>query len=213
MATATVVAVDDVAPHKIETGDSIKVKQVLDDATVEAVQDMGYLPDYKLENLKLLLMLLSCLFAMTAQFYPIPFPSSRPLLGVCCASYGLLSLVLQFIITYIDGDTILQTKKGDKAGQMELRVRTSFPRFQEEFTLIVQNRNYIAPPAKEAEAFPKDQKQGVISAVRMYVGRYFTDNGEFAEARFHADVKAHIAKLERGAAPREYALPADSKSK
>lgn len=228
--TATVVAVapsDEPAPHKIETGDSIKVKQVLDDSTVEAVRDMGYTPDYKTENLKLLLMFLSCLFAMTAQFYPIPFPASRPLLGVCCASYGLLSLVLQFIITYIDGDTILQTQRADKSEKGEIRVRTSFPRFQEEFILTVQKRSYTspAPPASSqtnllndadtqaAAVKLREQKQGDISAVKMYVGRYFTEAGEFAEARFHADVKAHITRLEKGQAPREYSLLPDSETK
>ena len=87
-------------PQIIETGDSVKVKQVLDDATMEAVSKLlfiysilsgqhqikscGYDQNYSWENLKLFLMFLSCLFAVVAQFFPIPFPKSRPLLGVCC---------------------------------------------------------------------------------------------------------------------------------
>lgn len=96
-------------PHIIETGDSIKVKQVLDDACVEAVKTYGYEANYTSENLKLFLMFLSCVFAMLAQFYPIPFPKSRPLLGVCCAAYFVLSTILQFIVTFIDKDTIMTT--------------------------------------------------------------------------------------------------------
>jgi signal peptidase complex subunit 2 len=98
-------------PHVIETGDSVKVKQVLDDATTEILtNDAGFIPNYNWDNLKLLLMFLSCVFAMLAQFYPIPFPASRPLLGVCCAMYFILSTVLQFMITYIDKDIILMSK-------------------------------------------------------------------------------------------------------
>lgn len=97
-------------PHVIETGDSVKVKQVLDDATLEAVVEAKYDPNFAAENLKLLLMFISCVFAMVAQFFPIPFPKSRPLLGVCCAGYFILSSVLQFIITFVDKDTIITTK-------------------------------------------------------------------------------------------------------
>ena len=97
-------------PHVIETGDSVKVKQVLDDSTNEAVVEAGYEINYAAENLKLVLMFLSCVAAMIAQFFPIPFPKSRPLLGVCCAAYFILSTILQFIITFVDKDTIIITK-------------------------------------------------------------------------------------------------------
>lgn len=95
-------------PHVIETGDSVKVKQVLDDATNEILIGRGgFQPNYSWENIKLFLMFLSCVFAMIAQFFPIPFPDSRPLLGLCCAMYFILSTVLQLMITYIDKDVIM----------------------------------------------------------------------------------------------------------
>lgn len=53
-------------PHVIETGDSIKVKQVLDDATMEAVKQHGFEANYFSENLKIFLMFLSCAFAMVS---------------------------------------------------------------------------------------------------------------------------------------------------
>jgi hypothetical protein len=46
--------------------------------------DLGYSENYYWDNIKLLLMVVACAFAMVAQFYPMPFPQSRPLLGVCC---------------------------------------------------------------------------------------------------------------------------------
>jgi len=97
-------------PHVIETGDSVKVKQVLDDATISAVESAGYVANYSWQNLQLLLMALSCVFAMIAQFFPMPFPSSRPLLAACCAMYFVLSSILQFIVSFMDRDTILFTK-------------------------------------------------------------------------------------------------------
>jgi hypothetical protein len=94
----------------IETGDSIKVKQVLDDATIKAITEGGYEANYSWENVKLLLMFVSCVFAMVAQFFPIPFPASRPLLAVCCAAYFIISTLLQYFVTFVDKDTILFTK-------------------------------------------------------------------------------------------------------
>jgi hypothetical protein len=55
----------------------------------------------------------------------------------------------------------------------ELEVRTSFPRFQEYFTLIVQFKG------KDKDIM-KNKEQTIA---RMYVGRYFTKEGEFDEVR------------------------------
>lgn len=71
----------------IETGDSVKVKQVLDESVVAAVKKAGYNINYKIENLKLFLMFLCCVSAMVAQFHPSPFPENLTLLGVCCGRY------------------------------------------------------------------------------------------------------------------------------
>ena len=102
--------IEEKEPFTIETGDSVKVKQVLDDATIKAITEGGYEANYSWDNMKLLLMALSCVFAMVAQFFPVPFPASRPLLAVCCAAYFIISSVLQYIITFVDKDTILFVK-------------------------------------------------------------------------------------------------------
>lgn len=98
------------APHVIETGDSVKVKQVLDDSTMAAVVDAGFEANYTWDNMKLFLMFISCVFAMVAQFYPMSFPDSRLLLAMCCALYFIISSVLQFIVVFVDKDTIMFTK-------------------------------------------------------------------------------------------------------
>jgi hypothetical protein len=51
---------------------------------------------------------------------------------------------------------------------VELRIRTTFPRFQEYFTIIVQFKNDIKSPATTG---------------KFYVGKYFTVKGEFDEVK------------------------------
>ena len=152
-------------PHIIDTGDSYKVKQVLDDATMAAIVDAGYEPNYTWDNFKLFLMFLSCVFAAVAQFYPLPFPESRILLIVCCSIYFIISSVLQLIIAFVDKDTIMFVKPRKDVVDHEMRIRTEFPRFQEYYKLIIQ---------------AKEEKSSGTTA-KMYVGKYFTSKGEFDE--------------------------------
>ncbi|KAJ1436850.1 microsomal signal peptidase 25 kDa subunit-domain-containing protein [Ochromonadaceae sp. CCMP2298] len=172
---------DAASPFVIETGDSVKVKQVLDDATAAAIAAAGFEANYNWENLKLVLMVLSCVFAMVAQFYPIPFPESRPLLAVCCAAYFIISSVLQVFVTFVDKDTIMFTKP-NKTFAHALEIRTCFPRFQEYFSLLVQLKG----------------KTDQVSSAKMYVGRYFTEKGEFDEGAFEADVQRHMRRFTEG---------------
>lgn len=185
-------------PRTIETGDSVKVKQVMDDATIELVmENCGYDANFAAENIKLLLMFVSCVFAMVAQFYPAPFPDNRLVLGVCCAAYFILSTVLQFIITYIDVDLVMTTldKKeytGDDKKTFKtlpaIVVRTDFPKYQEWFTLKV----HYATDKNDAKVNKK------ISVAQMYVGKYFTEQGEFLEEVYAKDLKTHIKRFEEG---------------
>mmetsp|Transcript_88871 Transcript_88871/g.254063 ORF Transcript_88871/g.254063 Transcript_88871/m.254063 type:complete len:175 (-) Transcript_88871:147-671(-) len=127
-------------PMQVEIGDFVKVKQMLDESTVSAVLTLDYDENHYWDNVKLLLMVVACAFAMVAQFYPMPFPESRPLLGICCAAYFVASTVLQGIVTYIEQDTIMLThaKNRQTAEKEGLRIRTTFPRFQYDYTVVVE---------------------------------------------------------------------------
>jgi signal peptidase complex subunit 2 len=63
--------------HIIEPLDSVKVKQVFDDSTMEAIQSAGYIANYYWDNIKLFFMFISCIFALIAQFYPQSFPGNN----------------------------------------------------------------------------------------------------------------------------------------
>jgi signal peptidase complex subunit 2 len=91
-------------------------------------------------------MLVACAFAMVAQFYPMPFPESRPLLGVCCLAYFLASTIIQLIVSYAEQDAILTTQPLEGGGEGGLRVRTQFPRFQDEYTVILEEVGIKDPP-------------------------------------------------------------------
>jgi signal peptidase complex subunit 2 len=158
----------------IDTGDSVKVKQVMDEITVETVKEMGFEPNWYWDNMKLFLMAVSCVFALVAQFYPTPFPDSRPLLGVCCAGYFILSTVLQYIITFIDKDTVFISQPNDVYNR-GVRVRTDFPRFSDTFTLSIEDDGGV------------DFQASVKTTAKMYVGKYFTEEGDFDQVGLAMD--------------------------
>jgi hypothetical protein len=63
----------------------------------------------------------------------------------------------------------------------ELRIRATFPKFQEYYTLTIQ---------------PKDDPSHATTG-KMYVGKYFTAKGEFDEAGFSLDVQKHLKRYEQ----------------
>jgi len=69
----------------IETGDSIKVKQTFDDAVSFILPEGGNVTQNVTgENLKMAIMMISCLVGAATQFYPLEFPDNRLVLGVGC---------------------------------------------------------------------------------------------------------------------------------
>ena len=203
---------DEDPPVNVDTGDSVKVKQTLDEAVVKAVLDHGYEEHHTLDNAKLLLMLVACSFAMVAQFWPIPFPASRPLLGVCCSMYFVLSGILQLVVWFVERDAIMFTAHpmptlapggadgggGGGAGggappappkrapgdarAIGLRIRSSFPRFQEFYTLTVQLNKPEGTTPTTTEVWS--------------VGQFFDAEGVFWEAGFCDAVEKLLATFE-----------------
>lgn len=163
----------------VDTGDSLKMKQVMDEATVKGVLEKGYDEVHFIDNLKIGLMVVACIFAMCAQFCPIPFPKCRPVLGVCCSGYFVFSGILQLVVKFLEKDTILVTKpRGSSAHG--LRVRTDFPRFQNDFTIIVQ---YDKPDSAEMKE-------------EHCVGKFFDADGYFWEQGLMDTVGKLVDKFE-----------------
>ena len=192
---------------QVDTGDIIKLKQILDETvantflsenTLEGhdprAKNIGLVEDHKLNNVKLILMTVACIFAMIAQSSPLPFPDSRPLLGFCCAVYFTLSGILQLITTFLDKDCILITKplvrasndkvkKNPNLTKHGLRVRAIFPKFSEFYTVRIE--------FQDLENSPFVKKS-------WSVGQFFDKEGMFDEYGLHYEVEALYRKFESG---------------
>jgi signal peptidase complex subunit 2 len=133
-------------------------------------------------------MICACIFAVIAQFAPVPFPFSRPLLGICCCCYFVLSGVLQLITTFIDKDSILLTKAHATTKNKDLlengvRVRSDFPRFSEWYTVILEYQGREDSPLVEQ---------------RWSVGQFFDKEGMFDEIGLQKEVEKLYFRLEQG---------------
>ena len=83
----------------IETGDSIKVKQTFDDAIPFVLTEQGGLiQNVHGENFKMIIMVISCIVGLGTQFFPIPFPANRMILGVGCAWYNAHIAIIVYVI-------------------------------------------------------------------------------------------------------------------
>jgi signal peptidase complex subunit 2 len=167
------------------------MKQVLDEAVILAVTDK-YPEDTAWDNLKLYLMAASCIFAMIAQFAPLPFPESRPVLGICGSLYFVLSGALQFITTYLDKDAIVWTTPcvTYKETATPVCVRTNFPRFSEYYTVSI-------------ELVLKDDKGKLVTqpphvTQTWSVGQFFDKEGYFHEVGIMEECKKLMTRLEAG---------------
>lgn len=189
---------------QVDVGDMIKLKQILDE-TVAATILEKIDEDYVHDNIKLAIMTTACVFAMVAQFAPLPFPESRPVMGLCCCCYFLLSGVLQLITTFVDKDSILLTRplaedgssgageettktkpsnvKNKDLFKYGVRVRSQFPRFSEFYTVILEFQGW--------EGTPNVQQT-------WSVGQFFDKEGMFDEIGLQLEVEKLYHRLEDG---------------
>jgi signal peptidase complex subunit 2 len=178
---------DEMELLQVDAGDQVKLKQILDETVAAAMLEL--VPeDYRFDNIKLGLMTSACLFACIAQFAPVPFPDCRPILGVCCCMYFILSGILQLITTFIDKDCILLTQplpasKNKNLNTYGIRVRTHLPRFSEFFTLILEFQKMPETPCVEQ---------------KWSVGQFLDADGMFDEVGLMEAVKEVYSRLEQG---------------
>jgi signal peptidase complex subunit 2 len=191
---------------QVDTGDVVKLKQVLDEAVAGSVLHANRmdgspanhvnLPENrKFDNVKLVLMTLACIFALIAQFSPLPFPDSRVWVGLFCALYFVLSGILQYTITFIDKDCIFVTqsvadvsspemvKKNPLLTQYGLRFRSSLPRFSEFYSIIIEFQGMEKSP------FVKQT---------WSVGKFFDKDGMFDEYGLAEEVVKLFRRFECG---------------
>ena len=214
-------------PRNIETGDSIKVKQVLDDAITHIVtNELSYIIDYNNDNWKLFLMFIACVLACIAQFNPVPFPESRLIVACSCGAYFFISGILQFLESFIDCNWLLRTKSqtmrrsttspsqagsisDDKSQsiakvdlvQIEAKdIYTVFDKYQEWFQMIITKKGET-PEIRSviSNGISRNPSKTTSTVVgEMYIGKYFTINGDFDINRFAVDVETNLRRFEEG---------------
>lgn len=196
---------DEVELFQVDLGDMVKMKQVLDESVCAAV--LEHVPEnYSWDNVKLLIMFTACVFAMVAQFAPIPFPDSRPLLGLCGAAYFLLSGVLQYITTFIDKDAILLTKPCDPQDEKQvprknkdmtsygLTIRSNLPRFSEWYTVRIEFSSSSSSSSNDKKSSNSNTSNNATESPKSFVeqtwsvGQFFDKEGYFDEVGLGQEV-------------------------
>ena len=177
---------DELELLQVDVGDMIKMKQILDETVVGAIAE-NIKEDFRLDNFKLSIMTAACLFACVAQFAPIPFPDSRPVLGICCCLYFVFSGILQFVMTFVDKDCIMISEKKEDSKNANLkkygiRVRSNFPRFSEFYTLILEFQSMEGTPCVEQT---------------WSVGKFFDVEGMFDEVGMTQEIQKVYDRLEK----------------
>jgi len=92
--------IEETKPFRINQWDANKVKQTLD----ECLEKVAFMPElhvyliaqimtkarpanYKFSNMRIGLSIIAVVFALVAQFFPLPFPANYNLLVVCVVGY------------------------------------------------------------------------------------------------------------------------------
>ena len=196
---------------QLDLGDMIKMKQVLDESVAGALLENQHLPeDYIWDNWKLAIMFMACCFAMMAQFTPIPFPESRPVLGICGSLYFVLSGVLQLMATLVDRDAILWTRpvvvgvkddatdnnkkfKNKDLMKYGLKVRSDMPRFSEYYTVIIE---FQVPKGEMKSGDPAKPPRCVQQ--KWSVGQFFDKEGYFDEVGLTMEIDKLFERFDQG---------------
>jgi len=210
---------------QVDVGDMIKVKQILDE-TVAATLLEQIDEDYQFDNFKLLLMTIACVFAMIAQFAPLPFPDSRITIGICCASYFCLSGILQLITTVIDQDCILLTKPLPKDGKKDdvdvgINEDTGKKIFRKD-PKDIKSKEIFTHGVRVRSQFPRFSQWYIVILEfeklpdtprveqRWSVGQFFDKEGMFDEIGLQLEVEKLYRRLEDADYEKEK-TPADKK--
>mmetsp|Transcript_28880 Transcript_28880/g.81337 ORF Transcript_28880/g.81337 Transcript_28880/m.81337 type:complete len:201 (-) Transcript_28880:238-840(-) len=172
--------------HVTNLGDTASLKRCVDEATALVVLSQGYEEDVFFSNVRIVLGVLACACALTAQFWPSPFPNNWTLTAACVAGYCLFSVALNWHVNANEGDAILFThcKDGSPANGPGLRVSTEMLRYSDEITIVIGPKDASSAKPIVRETFS--------------VCRWFDVNGLMEKDVIHKDVMAILKRYESG---------------
>lgn len=194
------------APKKTSLGDSGTMKRMLDDAAIKVLLDSGglaYEEDTGLSNVKLVVGFAGVGASLISHVYPATFPKNWWVLLACCAFYFICSGILQFLLSFVELESILLLKgKVGPDGKRGAGVNVSshFPRYQEEYTLGISPLPSgslglaWAPKFQPLEAGKGNQ---LAHGQRLWrVSEFFDDEGVFYEELFCEAVHTFLQEFE-----------------
>jgi len=79
---------------------------------------------------------ISVALALTAQFYPAPFPDNYYILIVCCSTYFVCSSILQYIATFKEKDFVLSAFID---AQNQIHIKSTLPRYDYTYTITMRS--------------------------------------------------------------------------
>lgn len=123
--------------------------------------------------------------ACVGQFYPGKTTDAFYPVLACVVFYFTLSLALTVYTTFIEKDTIAQTR-----GKADLIIRSKMPRFQDVYTLGIRPQGSKADSAEEKK-------------LAASVGAYFDSEGVLAADVFKAEVNDLLGELMASSAREE----------
>jgi len=178
---------------KVNLAEHAAVKTCLDEQIAEYfTKKQGFQEELKWSNWRLILGTIAISIALTAQFYPMPFPQSRWFLAACVGAYvilqGFLALIQQrlgdtvFISKPIPGVQNPAAKKKDKpTGRPAIQVRATIPKYETTYTVTVET----------LEPRPKTHK------VDLDVSKFFDEEGTYLQDKFFQELARLYQKLQQ----------------
>ena len=166
-------------------GDIATMKRTIDEEIVKIVEkELGYPEDHYWSNVKLLIMLAAVAIALVGQFYPVDprtgDAQSRMIVTACVVGYFALSAALQFVITFVDGNTIMITNEPSA-----LRVRTDMPAYDKMFEIKISSR------------YAKAEDEKHVAALKVSVEKLFNEDGELQRIALEKVVKSIFAEAKK----------------
>ncbi|KAJ7557532.1 hypothetical protein O6H91_05G130800 [Diphasiastrum complanatum] len=173
------------AKKTINLNDHYAIKRILDETVSEVILAQGYAENMTLSNIKMGIGVLTCAFALIAQFYPKKFPENKPILIACIILYLVFNSLLQVIIYAKEKNHILFTYPLQGSfSSTGLAISSKLPRHSDLYTLQIASSDPQSIAAHSSVELTKS------------VTKWFTKDGAFAEGIFWDDVQKLLDEFE-----------------
>merc|ERR1711879_749047 len=163
----------------IDVWDASAIKYRLDDAVVEYMTETKKKKENAFwTNVKIILGVIACVLAGSMYATATDYPENRNIIILCGGSYWILSGVLQFISSYIEGNIIFESKP-DSSGEI-IRILSAASRKREDYEL-------------EVKVMKKNGDVFMTKGTHQF-GNLFTEKGKLVASTFNAWLSRLLAE-------------------